>query len=205
VSEERRKVALTFDAEHPSRPHCPPGNAERILDALAEAGVRATFFLQGTWASAYPAAAARIAAEGHLVGNHSHAHAHMPLLSPKGIRVDVRAAGELIRETTGADPRPWFRCPYGDGHGDAAVLAALEELGYRDVGWDVDLEDWKPSRSAADLRLDALAAVRAHGEEAVLLLHSWPAATADALPDLLRGLLEAGARFVGLDQLERIP
>ena len=41
------RVALTFDAEHPDRPGCPPGNAERILDTLEGSGVRATFFVVG--------------------------------------------------------------------------------------------------------------------------------------------------------------
>jgi len=50
------RVALTFDAEHPDRP-ARPGNDERLLDALAAAGVRATFFVQGRWAEAYPAVA----------------------------------------------------------------------------------------------------------------------------------------------------
>ena len=49
------RVALTFDAEHPDRPWCPPRNAEHILDALGDAGVRATFFVQGRWAESQPA------------------------------------------------------------------------------------------------------------------------------------------------------
>ena len=38
MSDTTFRVALTFDAEHPDRPWCPPGNAERILDVLAAAG-----------------------------------------------------------------------------------------------------------------------------------------------------------------------
>ena len=65
------RVALTFDAEHPDRSWCPPGNAERILDALRDEDVPATVFVQGRWAQAYPSTARRIADEGHLVGHHS--------------------------------------------------------------------------------------------------------------------------------------
>src|SRR6478735_8977445 len=60
---EPTQVALTFDAEHPDRSWCPPGAAERILDVLAGAGIRATFFVQGRWAEAHPATARRIADE----------------------------------------------------------------------------------------------------------------------------------------------
>ena len=56
------QVALTFDAEHPSRSGTDPGTADAILDALAEAQVRGTFFIQGRWASAFPRLARRIAA-----------------------------------------------------------------------------------------------------------------------------------------------
>jgi len=77
------RVALTFDAEHPDRPTA-PGVAEVILTILERASVRATFFVQGRWAEAYPDTARRIGRAGHLVGNHSHYHARMPLFSPAG-------------------------------------------------------------------------------------------------------------------------
>ena len=86
------RVALTFDAEHPDRPWCPPGNAERVLDTLRDRGVRATIFVQGRWAEAYPATARRIADEGHLVGHHSHYHARMPLLLEAGFLAGPRRA-----------------------------------------------------------------------------------------------------------------
>ena len=56
------RVALTFDTEHWSHPSGADVQ-ERILDVLAGAGVRATFFVQGRWATAYPECARRIAEE----------------------------------------------------------------------------------------------------------------------------------------------
>ena len=114
-------MALTFDAEHPDRPDASAGAAERILDVLEDAGARATFFLKSRWAMANPHLARRIADAGHLVGNHSTYHARMTLFSDDGIRVDVRQAGDTIAELAGVDPRPWFRCPFGDGHDDRRV------------------------------------------------------------------------------------
>ena len=204
MSEELR-VALTFDAEHPDRPLCPPGNAERILDALKAARARATFFVQGRWAESYPATARRIAAEGHLIGHHSKYHARMTLLTDEGIRADVTEAQEAIEEITGADSRPWFRCPFGEGHDDPRVLAALSELGYRDVHWDVELSDWEPDRTGPTIANDAVGGVLAHGDGAVVLLHTWPGPTGEAVPAILHGLSAAGARLVGLDELETTP
>jgi len=80
-------VAFTFDAEHPDRP-ARPGNDERLLDALAGAGITATFFVQGRWAEAFPTIARRIADDGHLVGSHTFYHARLPLFSDDGLATD---------------------------------------------------------------------------------------------------------------------
>jgi peptidoglycan-N-acetylglucosamine deacetylase len=196
-----RRVALTFDAEHPDRPAHVADGAERILDALADAGARATFFVQGRWALAEPGSAARIGAEGHLVGNHSYFHARMPALTDDGIRADVLDAHAAVAETTGTDPRPWFRCPFGTGNDDPRVRGVLAEVGYRDVGWHLSPEDWEPWRTVADVVKDALAGIDAHGDGVVVLLHTWPASTVDAVSEILEGLAGRGARAVGIDEL----
>ncbi len=205
MSEPGPRIALPFDAELPDRPRCPPVAADRFLDALARAGVRATFFLQGRWAQAHPERARRIADEGHLVGNHSHYHARLRLLRDDGIRSDVIDAAGHIRTACGLDPRPWFRCPFGDGHDDARVLASLEGLGYRTVHWDLELEDWEPWNTGEGVAEAAVAGALAHGDGAVVLLHTWPASTADAIPAILDRLAVADARFVAVDALERLP
>jgi peptidoglycan/xylan/chitin deacetylase (PgdA/CDA1 family) len=199
------RVALTFDAEHPDRPWCPPGNAERILDTLRDHGVRATFFIQGRWAESQPAAARRIAHEGHLVGHHSHYHARMPLLSDDGLDEDLADGQAAIVAATGSDPRPWFRCPFGAGHEDGRVLGRIAAAGYRDVHWDVELEDWEAHRTGDAIAADCLEGVRTHGDGAVVLLHTWPGGTGDAVSPIVAGLLGLGARFVGVDELERLP
>jgi peptidoglycan-N-acetylglucosamine deacetylase len=199
------RVALTFDAEHPDRPWCPPGNAERILDTLRDRDVRATMFVQGRWAEAYPETARRIADEGHLVGHHSHYHARMPLLLESGFPQDIADGAAAIEAATGRDPRPWFRCPFGAGYDDARVRAQLETLGYRHVHWHVALEDWEPFRTGAAIAADAIAGATAHGDGVVVLLHTWPGGTGDAVAPIVDGLRDAGATFVTVDELETVP
>ena len=197
------KVALTFDAEHPDRPNCAPGTADAILDILAERDVRATFFLQGRWVEAYPAIARRIVDGGHLIGSHSFYHARMPLLETDGIVADVLAAERAIREATGADPRPWFRCPWGEGWQDPRVLEVLDGLGYRHVGWDVEAHDWMPDRTPTDVAGAIVRGVEGC-EEAVALLHTWPEQNAVALPLIVSALEAAGTELVGVDDLTRV-
>jgi peptidoglycan/xylan/chitin deacetylase (PgdA/CDA1 family) len=165
--------------------------------------VVATWFLQGRWVEAHPELARRVATDGHLVGNHSYYHARLPLLTDDGIATDVRAAERVIRDVVGVDPRPWFRCPFAAGSDDERVLGILERLGYRDIGQDVVLEDWEPERTGPVLVADALAAVPAAGDPAVVLFHAWPSGTLDALPELIDRLRAMGARFVRIDELER--
>jgi peptidoglycan-N-acetylglucosamine deacetylase len=193
------RVALSFDMEFPDRPS--PGDSERlILAALDDAAVRATFFLQGRWARAYPDLARGIADAGHLIGNHSHHHAPMDGLLDDFFRDDVGDAEECIQRATGADPRPWFRCPFGSGMEDARVLGLLGELGYRHVGWDVDPRDWEEGRTRSELREHVLGGIEAR-ESSVVLMHGWPAVTAQALPQLLDELRSAGAEFTTVDEV----
>jgi len=199
------KVALTFDAEHPDRPRCDPGVPAAVVDLLREKGLRATFFLQGRWVEAYPETARRIVRDGHAVGNHSFFHARMPLLSDDGIRADVGEATGVIEAITGADPRPWFRCPFGTGWKDPRVREVLERLGYRQVGWDALAYDWEPDRTAEDIVEASVNGVLSGNGQAVLLLHAWPDQTLEALPRLIDRLSAAGAEPAGLDELSTVP
>jgi peptidoglycan-N-acetylglucosamine deacetylase len=194
------RVALTFDAEHPDRPHR-VGGTERVLDALDTERVTASFFVQGRWAEAYPELARSIGERGHLIGNHSFYHARMPLLSATGLSSDVRAAERAIIATTGIDPRPWFRCPFGAGSDDPRVLAGITRLGYREVSWDVEGFDWRPSTRARGMARQMTQETIARGDGAVVLLHPWTRATERGLLPLIDGLREAGATFVQVDAL----
>jgi peptidoglycan/xylan/chitin deacetylase (PgdA/CDA1 family) len=194
------RVALTFDAEHPDRPSA-PGVQERLLDQLALDEVRATFFVQGRWAEAYPATARRIAEGGHLIGSHSHYHARMPLLSARGLRSDIADAQAAVIDATGIDPRPWFRCPFGAGAGVERVQREVRAAGYRHVGWHVAGVDWPIERSGADVEQAVVDGALNHGDGCVVLLHTWPDRTEGALPGMVRRLREAGAELVRVDEL----
>jgi peptidoglycan/xylan/chitin deacetylase (PgdA/CDA1 family) len=189
-------VALTFDAEHPSRATHRPGADGEILDVLGRAGVRATFFLQGRWASAHPALARRVAEEGHVVGNHSHHHGPMTLLSDEGIRLDVVRSAERIAEVTGADPRPWFRCPFGEGAEDPRVLAQLRDLGYRNVHWSIDPGDWREGASPPGVASAVLNELGSSPGGAIVVFHTWPGVTPEAVGLVVDRLAADGATFV---------
>jgi peptidoglycan/xylan/chitin deacetylase (PgdA/CDA1 family) len=200
---EQFRTALTFDAEHPDR-RSTPGVQERLLDILDKLDVKATFFIQGRWAEAYPDTAARIAKAGHLVGNHSHYHARMPQLNNKGLAWDIRTAEENIIAITGVDPKPWFRNPFGDGSDDPRVLKAIERAGYVHVGWSVEAFDWEPDPPLAELVDGIVEGLLTARDESVALLHTWPKRTEKALPKIVAQMRDAGAQLVRVDQLDNV-
>jgi peptidoglycan-N-acetylglucosamine deacetylase len=197
------RVALTLDVEHPDRP-TRSGVTEDLLSVLAARDVRATTFIQGRWALAYPDLARRIAADGHLVGCHSHFHARMPMLTRRGLASDVRSATRAIIDITGIDPRPWFRSPFGALDRRTAVLDQLEALGYRNVGWHVDSRDWA-SRGVDRVVRRVVDGVLAHGDGAIVLMHGWTAPNPKALPRIIEELRDRRVDFVTVNALDALP
>jgi peptidoglycan/xylan/chitin deacetylase (PgdA/CDA1 family) len=100
------RVALTFD----DGPH--PEATPRILDQLTHAGARATFFLVGMHAQQWPHLVRRIHDEGHLIGNHSFAHAVSGSFRLTGYWEDsIVRTGRILEDIIGARPI-WFRPPF---------------------------------------------------------------------------------------------
>ena len=196
-------VALTIDTEHPDGPRCPPGVAERVISLLHACDVRATFFLQGRWATAYPDLARQIANDGHLVGNHSHAHAYLGNLSPEGLATDIRAAEQAIADSAGVDPRPWFRCPFGTNSHCPQLAPTLQELNYHDAHWNITAHDWDIDASVTGIVARVIDGINTHPEDAVVLLHSWPTAVPDVLVRVIDHVREHGGRFVTVADLPR--
>lgn len=82
----------------------------RLLDLLDGAGVRATFFVMGTVAEAYPELVAEVARRGHEVGSHTHAHELIYRMGRDAFRADLERSVGVLRELTGR-PVLGFRAP----------------------------------------------------------------------------------------------
>ena len=197
------RAALTFDTEHPDRPN--HEGTGPLLEVLAGAGVRATFFLQGRWVEAEPELARAVVAGGHLVGSHGFYHARMSFLTDDGIRHDVERAEAVIRGLAAVDPRPWFRCPFGDGASDARVLNGLASRGYRHVGWQVNPEDWREGLTVEALEGCIRDGVRDAGDGTIVLLHAWPGVTPGAVERVLASAAGDSVTYVGIDDLGTPP
>jgi peptidoglycan-N-acetylglucosamine deacetylase len=127
-------VAVTFD----DGPH--PEGTPAILEALAAAGARATFFLVGEQVERRPELAARIVAEGHLVALHGYRHRLQLRLSRGAVIDDIRHGAATIEQATGAAPA-WHRPPYGIY--SQAGLHAAREAGLSPLLWSRWGKDWR--------------------------------------------------------------
>lgn len=180
------RTAVTFD----DGPH--PRATPRLLDTLADLDVRATFFLLGQQAAAYPRIVDRIAREGHEVAVHGWDH-RLPV-RPWRDHADLRRAVTALSELTGYSPY-WYRPPYGIL--TAPRLAAARGLGLRPVLWTGWAHDWTARATPASV-LRELTAAPLGG--ATLLLHDsdimaapgcWRA-TLRALPGLVAHIRARG-------------
>jgi peptidoglycan/xylan/chitin deacetylase (PgdA/CDA1 family) len=188
-----REVVLTFD-DGPW-----PATTSRVLAALAQECVRATFFLIGRSASAHPALVRRIAAEGHTIGHHSFAHHNLKYLKPAGAEAEIDkgiAADELALHgvATTIPSTPFFRFPYFET--TPQLLDRLQSRGIAVFGADLWASDWEPMSPQAQLKqLTDRLKIAGKG---IILLHDPKAQTAAMLPALLRYLRDNRYRVVHL-------
>lgn len=127
-------MVLTFD-DGPD-PRYTPG----ILDTLARYGVRAMFFVCGEMATENRDLLRRMAAEGHVIGNHTWTHPLIPKLSRPALVSEIGRTSEVVQQTVGEAP-VWFRAPFGAWNRAAFEIGA--ELGMEPLAWTVDTLDWK--------------------------------------------------------------
>ena len=127
------QLALTFD-DGPNLA-CTP----QLLETLASHEVCATFFLLGSRAEAEPALVRRIAAAGHLIGNHSWSHPNLALSGRTRIREELQRTRDALQQITG-NPVRYFRPPFGARR--PATLTLARELGMVPVLWNAMTSDW---------------------------------------------------------------
>lgn len=193
VCTSRHLLALTFD-DGPNRTFTP-----QVLSLLRHYHGRATFFLVGQEALAYPDVVQGLRAAGMEIGNHGMHHRVLRGLTPEEVRAEVLDGERAIAQAGGGRTR-LYRLPRGKM--DCVSLRVLRELGYTVVGWSVDTQDWctPPARHIADTILQHLAPGQ------IVLLHDGPrqrAHTVEALRLLLPELRRRGYALVTVSELLR--
>jgi len=208
-------VALTFDDG-------PNANTPAVLDALKALNIKATFFIVGTMAHRYPDILARIAAEGHLLANHSATH---PLLNrrfdanPERLVDQIRIVHDAIAPLMKPNDKFYFRAPFGSWRAAHAEILNADPILRNYIGpiyWDnggeismtrdgyvmsaADWSCWSHHWTAATCAKGYLREIRRH-DGGVVLMHCVHGKSGALVEAVVPALVEEGYRFVRIDQV----
>ena len=183
-------IALTFDCGY---------NAEslnRILVALADYDVRATFFLEGVWVERSPQIVAPIAADGHEIGSHSYSHRDFTDLTEEEVAYELARTEALVAWAGGPPSLSLFRYPYGARTWETDRW--IVEQGYTSIGWSIDPRGWKRGTTSEDV-IEAVEAQAESGD--IILMHCGSRADEDALEAVITLLQSRGHDLVTVSSL----
>lgn len=188
AAEEVKVAAFTFD-DGPSKTITPA-----LLDALAERGVRVTFFVNGKNAERYPDIVLRAAAEGHQIANHTYSHSQLTKLSNESVLSEVSRTQEYLSELLG-EKEYLVRVPYG------AISERVQGLiNVPLIMWSVDPTSGRVMSS--DAMRDGI--VRTAHDGAIILMHDTSRSNLTASIEAIDLLLDEGYVFVTVDELFEI-
>lgn len=187
-----KRVAFSFD-DGPD-----PQVTPAVLDALAAAGARATFFVIGQKLAAQNELGRRIVGEGHELGNHSWRHSRWQnFFGPGTLYEEIQRCEAVITEIAGAQRKPLYRSPIGLKSPPLARAAA--KAGIRVCAWSLHSRD---TRSAAPEQIAQRVLDRVRPGDIILMHdgHDLPGRTRPACVPAVVLILE-GLRAKGLESV----
>lgn len=193
VDTGNKAAALTFNISWGNRVPGP------VLDTLKKQGVKATFFVSGSWAKNYPELARRITAEGHEIASSGDRQVNLTGESRSTVKEELARSREYIKEATG-NTVTLLRTPFGEWNN--TVLAAAAESGYTVVQWSVDSLDIEtPGKN--NIVKNVMQKVH---PGAIILMHASDTAseTPGSLPSIIEGLKAEGYEFMTVSSLLKL-
>jgi peptidoglycan/xylan/chitin deacetylase (PgdA/CDA1 family) len=186
-----KRIAITFD-DAPD-----PVTTPALLDLLQEIEVKVTFFLIGERVKQNSDLIRRMAAEGHILGNHGFHHESHRGYSLDKMRDSIQKT-EICLTDLGILPTRFFRPPHGSFSRE--MTSELRRLGYRGVMWTAQLHDWQPQTQ------EFLEKKVRHGffDGSIVMLHDGQTSSIQTLLRVLPPLIEEfkarGFQFVTLTE-----
>ncbi|MDR3317820.1 MAG: polysaccharide deacetylase family protein [Clostridiales bacterium] len=135
-----------------------------MLDILEREGVKATFFVGGSWVAGNEETFMRIYKAGHEIGNHGYFHKDHKQISEARNREEIEVCGGLVERVSGYKME-LFAPPSGSF--GKITLRVADSLGYKTVLWSKDTVDWRDKD--ADLVYNRATRKLANGD--LILMH----------------------------------
>jgi len=188
-------IYLTFDEGYEN------GYTAGILDTLKKHNVRAAFFVVGHYVKTNPELVLRMAAEGHLVCNHSANHKDMAAMEDfDEFKKEITDLEDAYYELTGKSMPKFFRPP--EGKFSERSLKYAQRLGYTTVFWSFAYKDWLNNAQPDPETAFKTIISRTHPGE-VALLHATSKTNAQILDRVLAEWEKMGYSFKSLKYLVR--
>lgn len=193
------KVYLTFDGS-------PNANTDKILDVLAQYGVKATFFVTGDDSEEMKSVYERIVADGHTLGMHSYSNKYSTVYaSAEAFTEDFDKLSTYLKTVTGADCK-YYRFPGGSSNEISnvdmtAFVHVLNEKGITYFDWNVSAGDTSSDYTVEDVVTNVTAGVTRY-KTSVVLLHDGEdkSTTVEALGPMIEALQKMKAEILPIDE-----
>ncbi|WP_313934909.1 polysaccharide deacetylase family protein [Nostoc sp. FACHB-280] len=184
-------IALTFD-DGPG-----PKNTTQILEILKQNHIKATFFLVGQMVSFHPQIVKQIAAEGHVLGNHTWHHWYRRMDAATAAS-EINRTADLIYKLTGVKTT-LFRPPGGFLHNGLVDYAKSQK--YAIMMWSDESGDSQRRGQTPALIKNVVKSAKPGG---IVLMHDGGgnrSRTVKALPQIIADLKAKGYKFVTIPEL----
>lgn len=183
-TKKRPMVALTFDDG--------PGEyTEELLDCLTKNNAKATFFMLGSNAAAFPDVVKDLKDAGMELGNHTYDHLDLTSLDSESVSSQISRTNDAISNAAGV-PATVMRPP--GGAYNESVQAAI---GMPLIMWSIDTKDWltKSEDQTYQVTVDNVK------DGSVVLMHDIHQWSVKAAIRAIPELVEQGYKLVTVSEL----
>ena len=195
-NKDNKAIYLTFDEGYEN------GYTGKILDVLKENNVKAAFFVTTDYVNGNKELVKRMAAEGHVVCNHSTTHPSMVAIAIKdelSFNKELVECEKAFEQVTGSKMHKYFRPPMGKY--SELSLYYTQKLKYRTIFWSFAYADWEPTNQPTAEYAKKLIMDRTHGG-GIFLLHAVSKTNTEVLDWVIKEWKNKGFELKALYEIE---
>ena len=184
--ETKRKpmIALTFDDG--------PGQyTEELLDCLQKYDSKATFFMLGQNAEAYPDVVKKVKEAGMEIGNHTYDHENLTTLDTDGVINEISSTNNIVANAIGEEPT--LMRPPGGAYNEDVQNVSGKPL----IMWSIDTRDWA-TRSVEQTYNVTMDNAK---DGSIVLIHDIHEPSVQASLKIIPDLVEKGFKLVTVSEL----